>query len=147
MIDFISTLAHTLAQANRFLLQELSAMGLDGLATSHGDVLAQLFQSDGLSMCELARRVDRDPSTVTALVRKLVSLGYVATARAEADRRSVVVTLTPQGRALEARFAEISVRLIEIQCAGIDAARVEDARSVLLQMQENFRSACSPDRP
>lgn len=146
MNDVISVLSHALTQANRYLLLELAGAGLEGLATSHGDVLVQLFQKDGLPMSELAQRVDRDPSTVTALVRKLAAQGYVTTARAEEDRRSVVVSLSPQGRELEAAFARISDRLAETLHAGIDEDELEQTRAVLLRIQENFRAACDEAR-
>ena len=57
------------------------------------------------------------------------------------DRRSVVVLLTERGRVLERDFQEISQCLLEVQRKGIDDARMEAAREVLLQMQQNFAAA------
>lgn len=141
MNDMIWVLSRTLAQANRFLEQQMREAGLERLVTSHGDVLLQLFQHDGLTMCELAHRVDRDPSTVTVLVKKLAAQGYVTTARSADDRRVVVVSLTNAGRALEERFDRISRALACVQDAGIDPAALATTRDVLLHVQENFRVA------
>lgn len=141
VIDMVSVVARTRALANRYLVQQMGVRGLEGLVTSHGDVLLQLFAEDGLPMRELAARVYRDPSTVTTLVKKLADAGYVRTERGVRDRRSVVVLLTERGRVLERDFQEISQRLLEVQRKGIDDARMEAAREVLLQMQQNFAAA------
>lgn len=141
VIDMVSVVARTRALANRYLVQQMGVRGLEGLVTSHGDVLLQLFAEDGLPMRELAARVYRDPSTVTTLVKKLADAGYVRTERGVRDRRSVVVLLTERGRVLERDFQEISQCLLEVQRKGIDDARMEAAREVLLQMQQNFAAA------
>ena len=141
VIDMVSVVARTRALANRYLVQQRGVRGLEGLVTSHGDVLLQLFAEDGLPMRELAARVYRDPSTVTTLVKKLADAGYVRTERGVRDRRSVVVLLTERGRVLERDFQEISQCLLEVQRKGIDDARMEAAREVLLQMQQNFAAA------
>lgn len=144
--DMVSVLSRTLAQANRFLVREMRAAGLGDLVTSHGDILRQLFDTDGLSMRDLAVRVDRDPSTVTALVKRLVTEGYVTTARSARDRRAVVVSLTAQGCALKDRFRAISDRLHAVQTAGLSAEDLAFTRQVLLAMQENFRTAACDER-
>lgn len=141
MDNTMSLLSRTLAQANRYLILLMQDAGLCNLVTSHGDILMQLFQQDNLMMRDLARRVDRDPSTVTTLVKKLVALGYVTTARTSTDRRAVVVSLTDQGRELQNRFLEISDRLRDTQGAGISPDDLETAHEVLMRIQENFRSA------
>ena len=83
----------------------------------------------------------RDPSTVTALVRKLVKLGYAETARDKADGRAVVVSLTDRGRALERDFTEISDLLRSTWVDGIDPGDVDAAVRVLAGMRANLRTA------
>ena len=79
MDDLVNQLSRTLAQANRFIAIKLKERGLDGIAPSHGDILMQLFACGEQPMQELARAIGRDPSTVTALVKKLAAAGYVRT--------------------------------------------------------------------
>ncbi len=62
---------------NRFLSQELKNLGLKGISPSHGDILGALCLKDGLQMKELATLINRDKSTITALVNKLIGLDYV----------------------------------------------------------------------
>lgn len=136
--DFVHQLSRTLAQANRFLAAALAERGFSGIAPSHGSILNVLFRRESLSMQDLARSIDRDPSTVTALVKKLAAEGYVRLEKGSEDRRVTVVSLTDEGRAIQREFAAISAELRAVQNAGIDAASLEAARRTLAAMQENF---------
>ena len=116
-------LAHLLSlaheRADRWLVAELAAAGLKGLAPSHGDVLACLYQQGKATMHELAAFARRTKPTTTILVDKLESLGYVAREASESDARSVVVRLTPSGEALRPAFDEISRRFVHFLYAGL----------------------------
>ncbi len=139
--DFASEISHTRSLVNRYLSAELARRGYAGLSPSHGDILAQLCRSDRMRMSELSRRIDRDPSTVTALVRKLIALGFAETARDETDRRATVVKLTERGRALEKDFGEISALLHATWQIGIAEEDLEVAARVLAAMRANLRAA------
>lgn len=136
--DTISMLSRTVARANRFLASRMQQMGLEGLVPSHGDILAQLFSCDGLSMRELAQRINRDPSTVTTLVKKLAAEGYVTTERSPHDKRATVVLLTTEGRALEAEFRQISHDMNAVQNTGVSAEELAALRATLAKIQRNF---------
>ena len=138
MDDTIFMLSRTVARANRFLTARMQQMGLHGLVPSHGDILGQLFREDGLSMRDLARRVNRDPSTVTTLVKKLAAEGYVRTERSPHDGRATIVLLTERGRALEDGFRRISHDMNAVQNAGIGADELAALRATLARIQRNF---------
>lgn len=70
------------------------------------DVLAQLERfPDGLTMSELSRRLMVSNGAITGLVDKLMSEGLVQRKGDPADRRAVIVRLTPKGRATFLRMA------------------------------------------
>lgn len=145
MDDLVNRLSQTLAQANRFIAGTLKERGLDGIAPSHGDILMQLFASGEQPMRELARAIGRDPSTVTALVKKLAAAGYVRTEKGAQDRRATIVSLTEKGRGLRGEFEAVSAALREVQGRGIDAADMETARRVLAGVRDNFENAMRED--
>lgn len=146
MDDLVNQLSRTLALANRFIAARLKTSGLDGIAPSHGDILAQLLAHDRLSMQDLAHAIGRDPSTVTALVKKLAAAGYVRTGKDAADRRATMVSLTERGRDLRADFAGISRELLDVQGRGIGIEEQETARRVLAVMRGNFERALRDER-
>ena len=137
----VNQLARTLGLANRFLLEQLEQYGLAGIAPSHGDILVQLFAHGELPMSELAQRIGRDPSTVTALVRKLAVGGYVSTAKLPEDKRVTLVALTERGRRLQSVFESISNTLADVQCRGLGDVELEALDRTLRTMQENFETA------
>jgi DNA-binding MarR family transcriptional regulator len=63
-------------------------------------------------MKELADKIGRDKSTVTALVDKLIKHGYAEKTRDIEDNRVVFVTLTEKGKELKPMFEKISQDLL-----------------------------------
>ena len=128
-------LAHLLSlaheRADRWLVAELAAAGLKGLAPSHGDVFALLFQKGEATMHEIAAFARRTKPTTTILVDKLEALGYVTREASANDARSVVVLLAPSGEALRPKFEEISRRLIAKLYGGLDDAEAETLERLL----------------
>ena len=63
-------------------------------------VLGALWQADGQSIGSIADRLALEPSTITPLVKRLESAGFVTRNRNSADERQVHVRLTDKGRAV-----------------------------------------------
>ena len=128
-------LGHLLAvaheRADRWLVTELAAAGLKGLAPSHGDVLALLFRKGEATMHEIAAFARRTKPTTTILVDKLEALGYVARVPSATDARSVVVRLTPTGEALRPSFDAISRRFVRFLYAGLSREEAETLERLL----------------
>lgn len=138
-------LSRTLALSNEYLMRQVERSGLCGLATSHGDILVQLFAHDRICMSGLSERIARDPSTTTALVKKLAALGLVQTEKSPSDRRSTIVSLTEEGRSLQRDFEAISNKLEQVWHAGISDEDLQTLQKVLSQVRENFREALEED--
>ena len=117
-------------KANRLLIGELKRHNMAGLSPSHGDILWALFKQGALSMKGLATLIDRDKSTVTVLVNKLISLGYVQKQSDFADSRVTLISLTEQGRGLKDDLIEISQKLI----AKVYKTLSEDERDSLIEL-------------
>lgn len=144
--SFVSFLSRTLAEANRFIVDQLKQRGLSDLVPSHGDILVHLFAHEPVTMQELAQAINRDPSTVTALVRKLSDAGYVRTAKAAGDKRVTEVSLTEKGAGLRDDFAAISAKLLDTQMQGIDDGDFDIACDVLGHVRDNFAKALDANR-
>ncbi|MFO7817779.1 MAG: MarR family transcriptional regulator [Desulfovibrionales bacterium] len=108
----ISLIARIREKANRFIISELKAHGLDELKPIHGDILMALFQYKSPTMKELADIVDRKKSTVTTLADKLTRLGYAKKVQDPDDNRVYRISLTERGQALKPCLIDISSKLI-----------------------------------
>lgn len=62
-------------------------------------------------MKEIAEIIDKDKSTITSLIHKLITLGYVKKKKDLSDNRIKMISLTAKGRALKPLFMEISDKL------------------------------------
>jgi len=114
----VSVVAVVRDKANAFITRKLAVHGLSNIAPAHGSVFYCLFDGNELTMGEIAGRINRDKSTVTALVDKLAVLGYVEKRKGVSDGRVTYVTLTEVGLALRPVFDEISDELLAILYQG-----------------------------
>jgi DNA-binding MarR family transcriptional regulator len=101
-----------------------------GLALADFDVLAQVALAGGeLRMTELAGRALISRSGMTRRVARLVDLGLVRRANADADARSVVVALTNAGVARLSEAAPVHARGI----FDLFVARLDDQELAVLE--------------
>ena len=63
-------------------------------------VMHALWENDGLIVGTIAERLALESSTVTPLLKRLQTAGFVTRARNQADERQVQVSLTVKGRNL-----------------------------------------------
>ena len=82
------------------------ALRPSGLRLTQFSVMANVVRADGLSVTDLARRLDMDRTTLTRNLRPLEKAGLV---RIEAgpDRRSRAVSVTDRGRHAHAAAAKL----------------------------------------
>ena len=136
--DVISLISKIRGKVNRSIVSELSKQGVDGIVTSHGDIINALFKKSRMTMAEIAGKIGRDKSTVTALVDKLIRLGYVVKERDTEDTRVVYVTLTDKGNELKPIFEAISVKILDVFYLDITENEKEELVRVLNKILKNF---------
>lgn len=124
---------------NQFIISELEKQGIIGIVPSHGDILISLLQNESLTMSELAAKIEKDPSTITTLVKKLNNLGYTQVLKDTIDKRANRVSLTAKGRAIETIFINISEKIYYKQYLNINEKEKDIFRNVLQKMIKNFK--------
>ena len=90
----------------------MAQKGLEGLASSHAEILYYLLREGALKMRVISERINKDKSTVTALINKLIKLGYVNRKPCSNDSRVVFINLTQKGAGLAPVFQDISSNLM-----------------------------------
>ncbi len=124
---------------HKWLVGELASAGLDGLAPSHGDILACLYSRGEATMHELADFAHRTRPTTTVLVDKMVSLGLVTRERSKVDTRSQVVRLTERGESLRGVFNSISERYMKLLSSGISERESKMVERILSKILSNIK--------
>ena len=108
IIGLVSTIRD---KANRFILKELKSRRIEDVDPAYGAIFVNLFVHKELTMGDIARSIERNKSTVTVLVNKMVKRGYLETEKDSRDSRFTRVRLTQKGKGLERDFMEISENL------------------------------------
>ena len=81
-------------------------------------VMLVLWEQDGLMVSEIGERLRLDSGTLTPLLKRLEASGLLSRRRAVEDERRVHVSLTPAGRLLKTRAADIPDCVVEAsRCA------------------------------
>lgn len=78
-----------------------------GLTYTQYVTMMALWEQDELPVKELGNRLYLDSATLTPLLKRLEARGYVARERSKKDERSVIISLTDEGRALRAKALEV----------------------------------------
>ena len=106
-----------------------------GLTYTQYIVFLSLWEKDGVTVGDLGSKLYLDNGTLTPLLKKLQTQGYVDRNRAQDDERVVLITLTDKGRALREQVKEIPFKV-----ASRFSYPVEDSiklRELLYQLIEN----------
>lgn len=134
----ISLLSKAKRLMDQYIIKSLEEHNVKGIVPSHGDIIVSLLNHESLTMSELAKKIDKDPSTVTTLVKKLNKLDYVTLYKDDIDKRATRVRLTEQGRELEAVFLDISKTINELLYNDISEQNKESFRNTLVKVTDNF---------
>ncbi|WP_166867971.1 MarR family winged helix-turn-helix transcriptional regulator [Salinibacterium sp. ZJ70] len=104
---------------------------LEPLGLTHPQylVMLALWQQSPRSVRELGDELELDPATLSPLLKRLESLGYVSRRRSTEDERVLEITVTDAGAALRAQAETIPPRIIERLEMGLD--ELEALRSSL----------------
>lgn len=122
-----------------FLLKKLSEEGLSDFASSHGNILFQLSINEKLSMGELAHKINRDKSTTTVLVRKLIKEGLIIEKINESDKRNKFISLTEKGNQYNKLTANLSSQLLSTFYKGFTEEEKNQFLSFLQRIEKNFK--------
>jgi DNA-binding MarR family transcriptional regulator len=88
---------------------------------------------------QLGERLHLDSGTLTPLLKRLASTGYVTRSRDAQDERRVLVSVTAEGLSLRDRLASVPQSLFE-QCQGLDAAGAQALRDQLVALTAALES-------
>jgi len=112
----------------------LEALGL----TSYTQYIAivALWEEDNQSVHGLGEKLFLESNTLTPILKKLESLGYVRRRRDPSDERQVLISLTPEGRKVRERAVEMSLE----QAVGLgeDFPKV---RQAVVKLRDNLLGA------
>jgi len=134
-----SNLGGLLGKASRLLANDLNTtLKAHGLTVEQWTLLAVLWEQDALKQKELQVALLKDKATINSLVSYLVKNGFVHKTQDEVDRRSFIITLSEQGRAMQSLTIPFAMQSITKATDGIDKEALQVASKVLHQLINNL---------
>ncbi len=92
---------HSLTRAYRSSLEPL------GITYTQYLVMLVLWETDGISVGKIAQRLELDSATLTPMLKRLETAGFITRLRNLKDERIVEIKLTATGRELQHKIAQV----------------------------------------
>jgi DNA-binding MarR family transcriptional regulator len=102
-------------------------------------VMLVLWEDERVTVGRLGERLQLDSGTLSPLLKRLESNGFVRRERSREDERLVDVTLTPAGRRLERRAQCIPERLVG--STGMAEQQAADLRDAVRQLTDALNAS------
>ncbi|MET0528830.1 MAG: MarR family transcriptional regulator [Microvirga sp.] len=122
--------AHRMTKSYRPMLERM------GLTYPQYLVLLVLWETDGITVSEIGRRLRLDSGTLTPVLKRLETAGLVLRSRRRTDEREVEIALTPNGRDLRAEA--VSVRQSVMCQLHMSEPEIQAMRADLSALIENL---------
>jgi len=123
----------------KFIENQLIEEGIEDLVPAYGNILTALYNNDGrLMMKDIATIVGKDKSTITALIKSLLKLGYVKKIKSKQDKRITYIELTEKSYTIKNKFEKISNELNQKAFYDFTVKEKEEFLKLLKKMNNNF---------
>ena len=121
--------------ASRLIIREYQPY-LDKIGITYPQylVLLVLWETDNISVNEITEKLILNTNTVTPLLKRMESLGFISRKRSDSDERKVIVRLTEKGKKLKKKAASIPEKL----AAGLKTGTMTSEKLVELRNKLNL---------
>ena len=136
LYSFITGKAST-AIARR-LQKNFKDAGID-ITIEQWSVLYHLWKEDGQSQQQLCEATFRDKPSITRLVDNLEKSKLVKRVASKNDRRSNIIFLTKEAKALEQTTMDVANRTLNEALEGVTNGQIEIAKEVLQMVYDNLK--------
>lgn len=106
-----------------------------GLTYTQYLVFLVLWEKDGIPVGEICDKLMLDNGTLTPLLKKMQSSGYIERTRSADDDRVVVITLTEKGRALQGQARHVPLRVAG--CINLPQDKIKTLYALLYELIGN----------
>jgi DNA-binding MarR family transcriptional regulator len=111
------------------------------IAPEQNLILLLLWEKDGLSQNEIAKRLDKDKTNIARMLSNLEKKELIRRHINETDGRSFNVYLTEKGINSGEQVYPIIEEFNRIVCSGITSEELQIVNEVLLKIQQNVETS------
>jgi DNA-binding MarR family transcriptional regulator len=81
---------------------------------AQGRIMFVLWRNDKITIQELANKTSLSKTSLTSMLDRLESMGYIKRIPSFEDRRKIFIELTEKDRALQEKYVQVSKEMIDI---------------------------------
>ena len=122
----------------------LSEADIDAFNGAQGRILYVLWQEDGVTISEIARRTSLANTTLTSMLDRMAEAELIRREAAPGDRRRQRIVLTDRARALKEDYERISQRMNDLYYAGFSEEEYAQLEGYLLRILSNIEGGATP---
>lgn len=108
-----------------------------GLTYTQYIAMMVLWEHKSVTVKQMGRFLFLDSGTLTPMLKKMESRGWLYRQRSKEDERLVVITITEKGEALHDMVAEVPEKMA--QCVGLDNEEAMQLYVLLNKMMKNLK--------
>jgi len=124
--------------SGRIFAKMLKTYGIDEISPQLGRILFVLWQKDGISINELAKRTALSKSTLTIMLDRLEEKGYVIRVPSKEDRRVILIKRTEKDKRLENKYTEVSNVMTELFYKDFSPNEIDEFENYLKRILANL---------
>ena len=106
--------------------------------SAQGRIMFALWQADGISINELAKKTQLKKSTLTSMLDRLENMGYVKRQRSKKDRRKILIKRTNKDKTLESKYVELSGEITKLFYKGFSKRQIDHFEDNLAKILDNL---------
>jgi DNA-binding MarR family transcriptional regulator len=106
--------------------------------SAQGRIMFALWQADGISINELAKKTQLKKSTLTSMLDRLENMGYVKRQRSKKDRRKILIKRTNKDKNLESKYVELSGEITKLFYKGFSKSEINRFEDDLVRILDNL---------
>lgn len=123
--------------AGRIFSRMLREHGVE-INPAQGRIMFVLWQEDSIPINVLAKKTSLGKSTLTSMLDRLESSGYLRRTRSAHDRRATLIERTEKDRAFEKFYTEVSQEMAGIFYGGFKRKEVDQFEAYLEKIFDNL---------
>ena len=141
-LPFDESIGFLVRDLNRAIQRHLQArLQAHGVAPGAWYFLRVLWEEDGITQSDLARRVGMMEPTAVIALRGIEAQGWIHRERSGTDRRKVHIFLTPEGRALRQTLLPEAHAVNGMAAEQLSSDEVQMFRALLRRARRGFPPA------
>lgn len=125
----------------RVFHKKLKEFSVEKINPAQGNILLALWQQDGISIQELASETSLKKNTLTIMLERLESQGFIRRIQSNEDKRKTLVYMEEDKAELKKEYTDVIKRMSRIFYEGFTEDEINTFENNLQRILNNLESA------